>query len=184
MTKAFSKTELTNRYSKALYATARDKKSLDTVLDDVQNFMKMMDISSDLQAVIKNPSISINDKFFAFSEIAKKANFSETFSNFIKIVTENNRLFFIYDILKSYLNEVDKEAGIETVIVKTISPIRDEEKIFMEKSIGSVLNKKIKIDARIDKSLLGGIQIALGSRMIDSTYKTKLNQVKLLMVKD
>ncbi|OPZ76882.1 MAG: ATP synthase subunit delta [Alphaproteobacteria bacterium ADurb.Bin438] len=184
MSKSYNKLELINRYSKALFDAADESGKVDEVKANIIDFLNMLKTSDDLKNMTKNPSISTISRINVLNEIALQARFSEIFKNFTNVVTSNQRLFLIGDICEKYLEIVDVENNIETVIVKTKTPLKDELKELLINTLSKTLNKKIKLNAKIDKSLLGGIQIAVGSVMIDSTYKTKLNQVKLLMAKD
>ena len=181
---AYGKQELVSRYSKALYDSAKEKNEVARVLKDVDDLLAMVNSCPELANMMKNPAISVKERMDALGVLSKKTGFSETFSDFIKVVASNRRLFCLPEMLTSFQEVVDRENGIETVTVRTSHSLDEKERDFIKQTMGNILNKKIKINSRVDKTLLGGIQISVGSVMIDSSYKTKLNQVKLLMLKD
>ncbi len=180
----YGKQELVSRYSKALYDSAKEKNEVARVLKDADDLLAMINSCSELANMMKNPAISVKERMDAMGVLSQKTGFSETFSDFIKVVTSNRRLFCLSEMLTSFQEVVDRENGIETVTVRTAHSLDEKERDFIKQTMGNILNKKIKINSRVDKTLLGGIQISVGSVMIDSSYKTKLNQVRLLMVKD
>ena len=181
--KSFS-TETSERYSRALFEVALEANEIDKIENDVKNFNSLYSSSSEIENFIKNPTQSISNQKNSIKLIAEKIKFSKNLTNFLLLLIEKRRIFFIKKISESFLRLCSKKRGeIKASLVssKELSQI-ELEKISQDlsKSMGS----SIKFDYKVDEKLIGGLKLQLGSFMIDTSIKNKLKKYEQTMLED
>ena len=181
--KSFS-TETSERYASALFQLAVDEKNLNIVEQNVLNFQKIYKNNPDLQNFIKNPTNSDEEQTGLVEVLSKKINLTKNFKNFLLLLIKKRRIFFIEKILASFNKFVTREKGeINASLISSKELSKQEiEKISKELSIDS--GSSIKFSFEVDKSLIGGFKVQIGSLMIDSSIKNKLKKFKQLMMEN
>jgi len=175
------KNELASRYSLALLEVAVENKQLDAVQDDLKALAKMCKENSTLGFMLDCPTIAEKQKVDAMLALAAKAKFSKTTSDFLGTVASSNRLFALPAMIDAFFALIAKKNGI--VPVSVISAIEldkkqtDEITDTLKKALGSSIALSLKVDA----SLLGGLMIKIGSVLIDSSLRSKVQQLKTVM---
>ena len=181
--KSFS-TETSERYSRALFEVATEANEIDKVETDIKNFQILFNSSFEVKNFIKNPTQSINTQNEVINILSDKLNFSKNLKNFLLLLIEKRRIFFIKKIFESFLRLCSKKRGevkASLVSSKELSQI-ELEKISQDlsKSMGS----SIKFDHKVDEKLIGGLKLQLGSFMIDTSIKNKLKKYEQTMLED
>jgi len=181
--KSFS-TETSERYSRALFEVASETKEIDKVESDVRNFQSLFNSSSEIKNFIQNPTQSINTQNSFINLLTEKLGFSKNLKNFFLLLVEKRRIFFVKKIFESFLKLCSKKRGeIKASLIssKELSTTElDEIRKDLSKSMGST----IKFDYKVDKELIGGLKLQLGSFMIDTSVKNKLKKYKLAMLEN
>ncbi len=181
--KSFS-TETSERYSRALFEVATEANEIDKVEGDIKNFQILFDSSFEVKNFIKNPTQSINTQNEVINILSDKLSFSKNLKNFLLLLIEKRRIFFVRKISESFLRLCSNKRGeIKASLVssKELSQI-ELEKISQDlsKSMGS----SIKFDYKVDEKLIGGLKLQLGSFMIDTSIKNKLKKYEQTMLED
>ena len=181
--KSFS-TETSERYSRALFEVATEANEIDKVETDIKNFQILFNSSFEVKNFIKNPTQSINTQNEVINILSDKLSFSKNLKNFLLLLIEKRRIFFIKKIFESFLRLCSKKRGevkASLVSSKELSQI-ELEKISQDlsKSMGS----SIKFDHKVDEKLIGGLKLQLGSFMIDTSIKNKLKKYEQTMLED
>jgi F-type H+-transporting ATPase subunit delta len=172
--KTFSETQ---RYAKAVYRLAHEAKSLDVLEKDFAKFKDILVQTEELKKFIKNPTYKYSVIDNVIDALVKQFSFSDLFSRFLKVLNKNRRFFFIEKIVNNFFDLLSSEKG-EVLASLTLShPISDIEKIEITKKLDDILKKKINISFSVDNSLLVGSVLQIGSTMIDTSAKTKLNNL-------
>lgn len=174
-------TGLSGRYATALFELADDEKQLDQVAGDMASIGAMLDDSADLQRLVRSPVISRDDQQKGMDAVLEAAEISELTRNFIGVVTRNRRLFSLAGMIKGYQALLADRRGEATAEVVTAKALSDAQLGAIENSIKQAMGTNVAIDARVDDSLLGGLIVKVGSRMVDTSLKTKLTQLRLAM---
>lgn len=174
-------TGLSGRYATALFELAENDKKLDDVAGDLQQLRAMIDESADLARVIKSPVMSREDQVKAMTAIADAAQFSTLTKNFIGVIAENRRLFALIDMIKAFLAQLATSRGEATAEVVSAKALSDAQVAAVEDALKKAIGTKVQIEQRVDESLLGGLVVRVGSRMIDSSLKTQLQKMRLAM---
>ena len=169
-------------YAKALYELANENSELDKVEDGINGLNTLLDSSKDFKEMISNPVISHEEKKKIIFAISEKYNFAATLKKFLGFLTFKNRLFFIKQIIESFLNLVSRDKG--ELRAKLLSPKKlsngELEKIKTE--LSKDFQSPIKIDYIHDPDLIGGLIIQVGSVMVDTSIKSKLVQLEKNMI--
>ena len=169
-------------YALALYQLAKESSELEKVENEMNSLKKLLIDSSDFREMILNPTIQKEEKKNIISAITQNNNFSKTGKKFLGFLTIKNRLFFLNQIIESFLNFLSNAKGelkAKLLSAKKLSKV-DIEKI--EKELSSDFNSPIKIDYKHEPSLIGGLIIQVGSIMVDNSIKNKLRQLEKSMI--
>jgi len=172
---------LSDRYATALFELAEDGKQLDAVAGDLAGLQALISESGDLRRLIRSPVISRRDQQRAMAAVLERAKMADITRRFIGVVARNRRLFAFPSIIVAYQEMLANRRGLATaqvVSAKALSAAQIE-------AIGMELKKAtgatVAVDARVDPSLLGGLVVKVGSRMVDSSLSTKLQRLRLAM---
>lgn len=172
---------LAGRYATALFELAESDKTLDNVASDLQQLGAMIDASADLARLIKSPVMSRDDQTNAMSALTEAAGFSDLTKNFVGVVADNRRLFAIPNMIKAYQAKLAESRGESTAEVISAKALTDAQLTAVADALKKAIGTKVQIEQRVDESLLGGLVVRVGSRMIDSSLKTKLQKMRLAM---
>ncbi|MEJ1995544.1 MAG: F0F1 ATP synthase subunit delta [Limibacillus sp.] len=172
---------LAGRYALALLELAEEKKSLDAVAEDLRGLKGLLEESEDLQRLIRSPRFGRDDQAKAMQAVLDKAGANELTKRFVSVVTANRRLFALSDIISAYLNELARRRGEITAEVIAARELTDAQKDKLVESLKKAVGAKVQVDVKIDASLLGGLIVKVGSRMIDGSIKTKLAKLQVAM---
>ena len=174
-------TGLSGRYATALFDLADEVKALDDVASDLASIGAMIEESADLQRLIRSPIISRDVQLDAMDAVLEAAGVGRLTRNFIGVVTRNRRLFGLPGMIKDYQALLAAARGEATAEITSAQPLSDAQMSAVENSIKKAMGTKVAIDAKVDESLLGGLVVKVGSRMVDTSLKTKLSQLRLAM---
>ena len=173
---------LAGRYAAALFDLAESEKSIDAVTADLDQLSAMMAESDDLNRLLRSPVISRQDKVRAMAALAEKAGFNDLTGRFIGVVADNQRLFVLADIISVYRDILSAHRGEATAEVVSASKLSDTQLKALGDQLKKAVGTKVAVDASVDPDLLGGLVVKVGSRMIDSSLRTKLQQLRLSMI--
>lgn len=169
------------RYASALFELASESSKAADVESDLGKFQGLLDESPDLVRLVRSPVIAADDQSRAIAAILDRAGISGLAANFLKLVANNRRLFVIQDIIKAYRALAAKARGEVSAEVTSAVPLNSEQIAALKEMLKASVGKDVTLQSRVDPSLLGGLIVKLGSRMIDSSLKTKLQNIKLAL---
>jgi F-type H+-transporting ATPase subunit delta len=170
------------RYAQALFELAQEQKALDKVAADLDAFSVMIGESADLQRFIKSPVFSADEQEKALAAILARANIVGIAGNFLKLVAAKRRLFVISDIIADFRKLHDLQKGLSRADVTVAEPLKDEHVKALKAALAEITgSKNIEVTIKVDPTILGGLIVRLGSRMVDSSLKTKLNSLRTRM---
>lgn len=172
---------IAERYATALFELAEDEKALAELENDVGRFATLHDQSDDLQAFIRSPVYSAEEQVRAIEAVLNQAGIGGTVGNFFKVVARNRRLFAAPEIIAAFRRLVAKRRGNVTAEVTSAEPLSDAHVAALKDALKASLGKDVTLDTRVDPSLIGGLIVKVGSRMVDSSLRTKLSSLKLAM---
>jgi F-type H+-transporting ATPase subunit delta len=169
------------RYASALFDLAREDKAIDQVLRDLDSFDRMLRDSPDLVRLVKSPIFSAEQQLQAIGTILDRAGIGGLAGNLIRLVASKRRLFVLPDMITAYRALVAKSRGIVpasvTVAEEPTPRVMDDIKATLREMAGS----EVDVAVKVDPSLIGGLVVKIGSRMVDASLKTKLNSIRIAM---
>ncbi|MFK8034544.1 MAG: F0F1 ATP synthase subunit delta [Hyphomicrobiales bacterium] len=169
------------RYATALFELGVEEKSLEKIENDLGRFNKMLADSDDLQRLVKSPVFSADDQLASLTKIFKKAKFSGPAANLIKIAAQNRRLFAVPNIVSAFNQLLSQHRGEVAADVVSAQPLEDKQIDDLKKALKKSLGKDVALNVRVDPSILGGLIVKVGSKMIDTSLRTKLNSLKIAL---
>ena len=173
---------MTGRYALALFELALDSKSVDAVKADLEKFDALISESADLHRLVRSPVFGAEEQGKALSAVVEKAGIGGLAANFLKLITANRRLFAVRDMIRDFRRLVARwkgEVAAEVTVAEKLSDARLEE---LKNTLKSITGEKsIDLNVKIDPTIIGGLMVKVGSRMVDSSLRTKLNAMKHAM---
>jgi F-type H+-transporting ATPase subunit delta len=172
---------MATRYAAALFELADSKKALDAVAADLTALQKMIAESADLQRMTDSPILDRAAQAKAMNAIVKAAGFNDLTQKFTGLIAQNRRLFALPAIIKAFLKLLAARRGEMTAEVTAARALTSDQQAAVAEAIRKAVGSKVSINVKVDPSLLGGLVVQVGSRMIDSSLKTKLQKLQLAM---
>lgn len=174
-------TGVAGRYATALFDLAETKKQLDRVAQDLADLGSMIDGSADLNRLIRSPVISREEQGRAMAAVLKKAGMSALTGNFVGVVARNRRLFALPAMIAAYRSLLAARRGEATAEVVSARPLTKKQTEAIGAQLKKAIGTKVAINTKVDEGLLGGLVVKVGSRMIDSSLRTKLQRLRFAM---
>jgi len=181
--KSFS-TETSERYSRALFEVAKEAGDLEKIETDIKSFKFLLENSLELNNFLSNPSQSINSQNNVNNLLSEKLSFSKNLKNFFSLLIEKRRIFFVSKIMESFLKLCSRKRGEVKASLISSKELSESELESISKDLSSSMGSIIKFDYKIDKELIGGLKLQLGSFMIDTSIKNKLKKFEQQMIEN
>lgn len=172
---------VSGRYATALFELARDQNAVEAVQADLEKFDALLNESADLKRLVRSPVFSADAQSRALAALLQKAGMSGIAANLLLVLTANRRLFAVADVIRAYRALVAKFKGEASAEVTVAEPLSDKNLDSLKAALKSVTGKDVALNVKVDPSIIGGLVVKLGSRMVDSSLRTKLNSIKHAM---
>jgi F-type H+-transporting ATPase subunit delta len=172
---------MAGRYATALFDLAAESNAVDAVKADLDRFDALVAESVDLMRLVRSPVFSTDQQLDALTAVLQRAGIGGIAANFVKLVTTNRRLFAVRDMIKAYRQLVARHKGEVTAEVTVAEQLSDKHVEALRAALKSVSGKDVDLDVKVDPSIIGGLVVKLGSRMVDTSLRTKLNAIKHVM---
>jgi F-type H+-transporting ATPase subunit delta len=173
---------MAGRYAAALFELALDEKAVDAVRQDLDRFDALIAESSDLNRLVRSPVFGADEQLKALSAILDKAEIKGIAANFLRVITANRRLFAVRDMIRGYRMLLARHRGEVTAQVTVADRLSDKNLDALKSALKSVTGgKDIDLEVNVEPAIIGGLVVKIGSRMIDSSLRTKLNAIKVAM---
>ena len=181
--KSFS-TETSERYSRALFEVSKESKELDKVENDIKNFYSLLVASNEMKNFIKNPTRSKIQQISVINLLANKLEFSKNLKNFFLLLIEKRRIFFVKKISESFLRLCSIKRGEIKASLISSKELSNVELDSISKDLSNSMGSTLKFDYKVDKDLIGGLKLQLGSFMVDTSIKNKLKKYEKEMIEN
>jgi F-type H+-transporting ATPase subunit delta len=169
------------RYASALFDLASEEKATEQVGRQLAHFGSAIDQSDDLRRLVRSPVYSSENQIAALDGVAGQLGVSGTALNFLKLVAKNRRLAALPDIIKTYATLLATSKGEIAGEVTSAEPLSAQQLDDLRAALKSSLGRDVALITRVDSSILGGLIVKVGSRMMDNSLKTKLQTLKIAM---
>ena len=180
--KGFSNTSA-NRYSLALYELAEDSNLLSKIETNSVSILNLIGTSVDFNNLIKDPTVSRNELINAINKIFDYLEIENLLKNFTNFLVTKRRFFFIEQILNNFIEICSEKRGELKTEIRSAKNLSNDEINNIKDELSKHFTSKIKLDYKYDESLIGGLIVQVGSTMIDTSIKNKLQQIENKMMK-
>jgi F-type H+-transporting ATPase subunit delta len=172
---------LAERYAAALFDIAEERRALDETAADLRQLRAMLGESRELNRLIRSPVLSRREQAQAIAELARAAQLSSLVRDFLAVVANNRRLFAVPAMIEAYLAELARRRGEVTAAVTSAQPLSASQLEALGEQLRRTAGRRVVIDAKVDRHLIGGMIVKIGSRMIDGSVESKLRRLQLAM---
>ncbi|WP_142849945.1 F0F1 ATP synthase subunit delta [Telmatospirillum sp. J64-1] len=172
---------IAERYAAALFELAETQGSLDQIAADLKALKAMLASSADLRRALTSPVISRADQEKAIAALAAKAGFQDLTQRFLGLVAKNRRLSALEGMIRAYLDRLSARRGEVVAQVASATELNESQRTALAASLKKVVGGNVSLDVSVDPALLGGMVVKVGSRMVDSSLRTKLQRLQLAM---
>ncbi|HEX3860941.1 MAG TPA: F0F1 ATP synthase subunit delta [Stellaceae bacterium] len=172
---------LAERYAAALFDLADERHALDVVANDLRELRAMLHASSDLVRLLRSPVLSRDEQGKAIAALAEQAGLSPLTRDFLGVVARNRRLFAVPAMIEAYLKQLADRRGEVTAEVTVAQPIDETRHAALLEQLRRIVGARVSVDVKVDPSLLGGMIVKVGSRMVDASLSSRLQRLRLAM---
>jgi F-type H+-transporting ATPase subunit delta len=173
---------MAGRYAGALFELALESKTVDAVKADLEKFDALIASSTDLARLVRSPVFGAGEQTRALSAVLERAGIAGLAAKFLKVIAANRRLFAVGDMIKAFRKLVARYKGEVTAEVTVAEPLGDKHLDALKSALKTVTGgKSVDLNVKVDPAIIGGLVVKLGSRMVDTSLRTKLNAIKHAM---
>lgn len=174
-------TGIAGRYATALFELALEQGAADDVAGDLDGLGALIDESDDLLRLVRSPVLTRAEQSRAMAAILEKAGVHILTRNFIGLIAANRRLFALPAMIRAYQQLLAAHRGEIAGAVISASPLSDAQLDAVRKQLAQAMGQEVQLESTVDESLIGGLVVRVGSRMIDYSLRTKLQNLKIAM---
>ncbi len=172
---------VSGRYATALFELALDNGAIDAVEADLSRFNALLAESDDLARLVRSPVFAAEDQLRAVSAVLAKAGIGGLVANFIKVAAGNRRLFVLPAMIADFGRLAAAHRGEVTAEVTSAEPLSEAATAALKDALKAKIGKDVTLVASVDPALIGGLVVKVGSRMVDTSLRSKLNSLKIAM---
>ncbi len=172
---------MAGRYATALFELAQEGNALDAVAKDLASIRELIDGSEDMKRLVRSPVFSADEQTNAINAILDKLSAHALTRKFVGLVAKNRRLFALRDMTRAFAAQLAKHRGEMTATVTSAHPLSDGQVNALKATLKQSFKLDVNLTSEVDADLLGGLVVKVGSRMIDTSLKTKLDNLQLAM---
>jgi F-type H+-transporting ATPase subunit delta len=172
---------MAGRYATALFELALEQNAVDAVRADLDRFDALVAENADLARLVRSPVFSADEQARALAAVLDQVGIGGLAAKFLKFVTANRRLFAARDMIRGYRQLVARHKGEVTAEVTLAEKPSEAHLAAIKDALAAVTKKDVQVDVKVDPAIIGGLVVKLGSRMVDSSLRTKLNAIKHAM---
>jgi F-type H+-transporting ATPase subunit delta len=169
------------RYATALFELALEQNAVDAVRADLDRFDALLAESADLVRLVRSPVFGADEQVKALTAVLDATGIGGLCAQFLLVVASNRRLFAVRDMIAAYRQLFARHKGEVTAQVTLAQTPREAHLTAIKDALATITKKEVEVDVKIDPSIIGGLVVKLGSRMVDTSLRTKLNGIRQAM---
>ena len=174
-------TGIADRYASAVFELAKEGNAVDALERDVSALDNAITDSEDLRTLLTSPLYSREEQAGAITALAAKMGLGETTRNVLALLASKRRLFVLPNLVAVLREKLADERGEMTAEVTTARALSDAQEAELVKALSAQAGKTVTIKQTVDESIIGGLIVKLGSKMIDTSVASKLNALQNTM---
>ena len=172
---------ISERYANALFELSSEKKIVSTVLENLEILQKIIKNNNELKILIKSPLISSNDKLVILLKLLDPIKINEITETFIKVISKNKRFSKLSSIISQFIKINAQKRGDILADITSADQLNEEQQKKIKENLKNILGNKLSLNFKVDKKIIGGLIIKVGSKMIDTSVANKINKLKIVM---
>lgn len=173
--------EAAQRYASAVFDLALDSGDVDGVEAGLTSLANAIRSNAELARTLKSPLYKSEEKAAVLAALADKLKLNDLAKRFVGVAALNRRAGDIPAMASAFADRAAKHRGSSRVVARVARPISKEQTLDLESSVSKTLGRTVKVEVEVDPALIGGLQLKMGSRLIDASVRTKLTQLTNLM---
>ena len=170
---------ISERYGYALYDLAAENKCIDDIINNFDSIDKVLKESSDLKKVIQSPLVRSEVKLNILLTIFSKKNLHELTTTFLKVLDKNKRISNLSSIILQFKKINSEKRGDISANITSADELSQDEKEKIINQLKNSLGQKLSLNFDVDKNIIGGLIVKVGSKMIDTSIANKINKLKI-----
>ena len=170
------------RYSLALYELAEESKATDEIEKDSLSIIQLISNSEDFNSLIKDPTNKKEDQLSVILKISEKFKINNLLTKFLSFLISKRRFFYVEKILKDFIETCSKKKGEIKAELTAAKKLNEKEINIIKEELTKNFGSKIKLNYKYDPSLIGGLVVQVGSTMVDTSIKNKLQKIENRMI--
>lgn len=172
---------IADRYATALFELALERDQIDSVSANLESLATLLSSSDDLNRLVRSPVISRTDQGLGIEAVAQRVGLSELVTNLLGIMAQKRRLFALDAVITAFHYKVADHKGEVAAEVTSAHPLKPEHEASVRAALKEVVGRDVALETKVDPSIIGGLVVMVGSRMIDNSIRTKLANIELAM---
>jgi F-type H+-transporting ATPase subunit delta len=172
---------MAGRYATALFELALEHTAVDAVKADLDRFENLVAGNTDLTRLVRSPVFTADQQTKALTAILERAGIGGLSAQFLRVITVNRRLFALHDMTRAYRTLVARAKGEVAAAVTFAESPSERHLATIKEALSAASGKNVQVEVKVDPSIIGGLVVKLGSRMFDTSLRTKLNAIKQAM---
>jgi len=170
---------ISDRYASAIYDLALENKKVDSVLNDLEALKKIIQENKELNLLIKSPLISSSDKLEILLKLTTKQSITEMTNTFLRVISKNKRFASLTSIILQFININAQKRGDVLADITSADELSGKQKEYINDHLRRILGDKLSLNFKVDKKIIGGLIVKVGSKMIDASLANKINKLKI-----
>ena len=172
---------LADRYATALFELALEQGALETIERDLVSIRVLVGESDDLKRVVLSLTLSRAEQAKALDAVLERAGTSRYVRNFVALLARNRRVFLLDDMIAVFQAKIAAHRGEVSAEVTSAVPLKPAHLQAVNEALRAIVGRDVALETRVDSTLIGGLTVRVGSRMLDNSIRTKLQNLELAM---
>ncbi len=174
-------TGLAGRYATAVFELALEEKALEPLARDLAKLRTLLEASEDLLRLVRSPVLTREEQSGALEAVLESAAAHPLTRKLVLLLAQKRRLFALHDVIRAFEALLARHRGEIAATVTSARPLNDNETAELKRILKEKLGREPKLEAKVDPTLLGGLVLKVGSRMIDASLRAKLDGLRAAM---
>ena len=172
---------LADRYATALFELARERDTIEEIERDLDSIRELVDGSDDLRRVVRSQTLSRAEQGKALDAVLERLGTNQYVRNFVALLARNRRVFLLTDMIAAFQAKLAEHRGEVSAEVTSAVPLKPNHLDAVRDALRTIVGREVTLESRVDPSLIGGLTVRVGSRMLDNSLRTKLQNLELAM---
>jgi F-type H+-transporting ATPase subunit delta len=172
---------IAQRYAQAVFDLSRERGDLSKLEDDVRDLGAAISASPELRELLSSPVISRDDQSRAIVALGERMGLGQVLLNTLRLMAAKRRLFVVPQMVRALRDRIDAEKGEVTAEVRSATALSAEQEARLGDVLGKSSGRDVSLDVTVDESLIGGLVVKLGSRMVDGSVRARLDALRNTM---